>query len=150
MVRRNVNDVNLFGLDDLISAGGLRYWVEKLKSNFKSGFFILRSALINPTYITTASKLFISPIIAYHFQPVLSQILSHHKIFKDSDRTRTEQKLKISHRTRTAKFLKILDRIKPGPIKPEKYCTNSHRAVRGPSGAWIPDYDYQRLCRLIF
>ena len=87
MVRRNVNDVNLFGLDDLISAGGLRYWVEKLKSNFKSGFFILRSALINPTYITTASKLFISPIIAYHFQPVLSQILSHHKIFKDPDRT---------------------------------------------------------------
>ena len=33
---------------------------------------------------------------------------------------------------------------KPGihgqaPIKSEKYCTNSHRPVRAPSGAWIPE-----------
>ena len=124
MVRRNVNDVNLFGLDDLISAGGLRYWVEKLKSNFKSGFFILRSALINPTYITTASKLFISPIIAYHLQPVLSQMLSHHKIFKDSDRTapgpnKIFEKLG-PHRTRTNKTRKISHQLPPSGARTKR------------------------------
>ena len=30
------------------------------------------------------------------------------------------------------------DRTAPGPIKTEKYRTNSHWAVRGSSGAWIP------------
>ena len=43
------------------------------------------------------------------------------------------------HRTRTRKFLKSQDRTAPGPKKPDKSRTNSHRAVRGPGGAWIPD-----------
>ena len=48
------------------------------------------------------------------------------------------------HRTRTAKFLKNSYRTAPGSIKPEKYRTKSHRAVRGPIGAWVPAYHFFR------
>ena len=35
------------------------------------------------------------------------------------------------------------DHTAPGPKKPVKSRTNSHRVVRGPGGAWIPDSDFE-------
>ena len=49
-----------------------------------------------------------------------------------------QKKMEFKDRTRTRKFLKFQDRTAPGPKKPEKSRTTSHRAVRGPGGAWIP------------
>ena len=39
------------------------------------------------------------------------------------------------------------DRTAPGPKKPEKSRTNSHRVVCGPGGAWIPGLNIPRIFR---
>ena len=45
------------------------------------------------------------------------------------------------HRTRIEFFFEKSDRTAPGPKKPQKFRTNSHRAVYGPGGAWIPGFN---------
>ena len=42
------------------------------------------------------------------------------------------------HHTRTAEILTNSDRTAPGSIKTDKYRTESHREVSGPSDAWVP------------
>ena len=48
-------------------------------------------------------------------------------------------------RPRTENFFEKSDRTAPGPKKPQKFRTNSHRAVRGPGDAWILDHDLKWL-----
>ena len=38
-------------------------------------------------------------------------------------------------------FFEKSHRNAPGPKKPQKFRTNSHRAVYGPGGAWIPGFN---------